>query len=46
MSRNYKFLDPEGLYFVSLDYLNNNPVEAGLVDYAHEYLYSSARDYC
>ena len=28
-----------------LDYLHNNPVEAGLVDKAEEYLYSSARDY-
>jgi REP element-mobilizing transposase RayT len=28
-----------------LDYIHNNPVEAGLVDKAEEYLYSSARDY-
>ena len=28
-----------------LDYLHNNPVEAGLVDYPPHYLYSSARDY-
>ena len=28
-----------------LDYLHNNPVEAGIVDYPPEYLYSSARDY-
>ncbi len=25
-----------------LDYLHNNPVEAGLVDEPHKYLYSSA----
>jgi len=29
-----------------LDYLHNNPVEAGLVDEAHKYLYSSAVDNC
>ena len=28
-----------------LDYLHNNPVEAGIVNKAEEYLYSSARDY-
>ena len=28
-----------------LDYIHNNPVEAGIVDKAEEYLYSSARDY-
>jgi REP element-mobilizing transposase RayT len=28
-----------------LNYIHNNPVEAGLVDKAEEYLYSSARDY-
>ena len=28
-----------------LDYIHNNPVEAGIVEQAHEYLYSSARDY-
>jgi len=28
-----------------LDYIHNNPVEAGLVDKAEEYVYSSARDY-
>lgn len=28
-----------------LNYLHNNPVEAGFVSEAHEYLYSSARDY-
>ncbi|MBD0377234.1 MAG: hypothetical protein ICV51_16600 [Flavisolibacter sp.] len=27
-----------------LDYIHNNPVEAGLADKAEEYLYSSARD--
>ena len=29
-----------------LDYLHNNPVEAGYVEYPEEYLYSSAKDYC
>ncbi len=29
-----------------LDYIHNNPVEAGIVEKAEEYLYSSARDYC
>jgi putative transposase len=28
-----------------LDYIHNNPVRGGIVDEAHEYLYSSARDY-
>jgi len=28
-----------------LNYTHNNPVEAGIVDKAEEYLYSSARDY-
>ncbi|MEO9964491.1 MAG: transposase [Reichenbachiella sp.] len=28
-----------------LDYLHNNPVEAGIVDEPEHYLYSSARDY-
>lgn len=28
-----------------LDYVHNNPVEAGLVDNAEDYRYSSARDY-
>jgi putative transposase len=28
-----------------LDYIHNNPVKAGIVDKAEEYLYSSARDY-
>jgi putative transposase len=29
-----------------LDYIHNNPVVAGIVDKAEEYLYSRARDYC
>lgn len=29
-----------------LEYIHKNPVEAGFVDKAEEYLYSSARDYC
>ena len=28
-----------------LDYVHNNPVEAGFVDNPEEWLYSSARDY-
>ena len=28
-----------------LDYIHNNPVEAGVVEKAEEYLYSSAKDY-
>ena len=28
-----------------LDYIHNNPVEAGFVDEPEHYLYSSARDY-
>jgi hypothetical protein len=29
-----------------LDYLHQNPVEAGFVSSPEDYLYSSARDYC
>jgi putative transposase len=29
-----------------LNYIHNNPVEAGFVEYPEQYLYSSARDYC
>jgi putative transposase len=41
---------PEELYspafiFQKLNYIHNNPVEAGIVDNAWEYRYSSARDY-
>ena len=28
-----------------VNYIHNNPVEQGIVDYPEEYLYSSARDY-
>jgi hypothetical protein len=28
-----------------LNYIHNNPVEAGFVEKAEDYLYSSARDY-
>ena len=31
--------------FQKLNYIHNNPVEAGIVDKPEEYLYSSARDY-
>ena len=29
-----------------IDYIHNNPIEAGFVENDCEYLYSSARDYC
>lgn len=29
-----------------LDYIHNNPVQAGIVEKAEDYLYSSAKDYC
>ena len=29
-----------------INYIHNNPVEAGFVENDYEYLYSSARDYC
>ncbi|OKS85079.1 hypothetical protein RG47T_0518 [Mucilaginibacter polytrichastri] len=28
-----------------IDYIHNNPVVAGFVDFDYEYLHSSARDY-
>jgi putative transposase len=28
-----------------LDYIHNNPINAGLVEKAEDYIYSSARDY-
>ena len=28
-----------------INYIHNNPVEAGFVEHEYEYLYSSARDY-
>ena len=41
---------PQELYsaafiFQKINYIHNNPVEAGIVDKPEEYLYSSARDY-
>jgi len=41
---------PEELYspafvFQKINYIHNNPVEAGIVDRPEQYLYSSARDY-
>ena len=53
-NKNYQFWrqdnQPQELYspkffFQKLNYIHNNPVEAGIVDNAEEYLYSSARDY-
>jgi len=40
-----KELYSEGFTSQKLAYIHNNPVEAGIVDKAEEYLYSSARDY-
>jgi putative transposase len=31
--------------FQKLNYIHQNPVEAGIVEKAEEYLYSSAKDY-
>jgi hypothetical protein len=28
-----------------MEYIHNNPVDAGIVEKAEEYIYSSARDY-
>ncbi len=36
----------EPVYQQKVDYIHNNPVEAGFVENDYEYLYSSARDYC
>ena len=41
---------PQELYsaafiFQKINYIHNNPVEAGIADKPEEYLYSSARDY-
>ena len=41
---------PEQLYspsfvYQKINYIHNNPVEAGIVDHPWEYLYSSSRDY-
>jgi putative transposase len=52
--KNYQFWrqdnQPQELYssafiFQKINYIHNNPVEAGIVDKPEEYLYSSARDY-
>jgi putative transposase len=51
---NYQFWrqdnQPQELYssafiFQKINYIHNNPVEAGIVDKPEQYLYSSARDY-
>jgi REP element-mobilizing transposase RayT len=53
-NRNYQFWrqdnHPEELFSEKftdqkLEYIHNNPVNAGIVDKAEEYIYSSARDY-
>ena len=38
-------LDTDKILHQKLDYIHNNPVEAGFVELAEEWLYSSARDY-
>lgn len=40
-----KELFSEKFTMQKLDYIHNNPVEAGIVEKAEEYIYSSARDY-
>jgi putative transposase len=40
-----KELITEGFARQKLDYIHNNPVEAGIVEKAEDYLYSSAMDY-
>ncbi|MEO6611400.1 MAG: transposase [Chitinophagaceae bacterium] len=40
-----KELFSSGFTVQKLNYIHNNPVEAGIVDKQEEYLYSSARDY-
>ena len=53
-NKNYQFWrqdnHPEELYspsfvYQKINYIHNNPVEAGIVDHPWEYVYSSARDY-
>jgi hypothetical protein len=41
-------LDPHkpGMLKKRLNYTHENPVRAGIVDNAEDYVYSSARDYC
>lgn len=34
------------LYDQKMDYIHENPVEAGIVEKAEDYIYSSAKDYC
>ena len=42
------YLDPykPGMTRHRLNYIHENPVRAGIVENAEDYLYSSARDYC
>jgi hypothetical protein len=40
-----KELYSSGFSVQKLNYIHNNPVEAGLVEKAEDYLYSSARNY-
>ena len=45
ISDSLKFLAKEKWVEVKLEYIHNNPVDAGIVEKAEEYIYSSARDY-
>jgi putative transposase len=42
------YLDPHkpGMTSQKLNYIHDNPVRAGIVENAEDYLYSSAKDYC
>ena len=53
-NKNYQFWrqnnQPQELYspafvFQKINYIHNNPVEAGIVEKPEDYLYSSAKDY-
>ena len=53
-NKNYQFWrqdnQPQELYspafiFQKINYIHNNPVEAGIVERREHYLYSSAKDY-
>jgi len=41
----YKEVYSKAFAYQKFDYIHNNPVEAGLVDKAGEYVYSSGRDH-
>lgn len=41
----FKEVHSKDFAFQKFDYIHNNPVEAGIVEKAEEYIYSSARDF-